>query len=517
METENSSLKKDNYAMQYTQMIKEQGLISEVSTVLKFQDLSVVKRTIRVFANVYRHSLQLLAAGDLDEPTFSKAWPDVQDIGNELIEMLKNSENEGIIIHIVRFLEASVMAEILSDITRYPHIASKMENIINLKIKSVKDLLSLPYVGGSAFIVGIRSLITIACYKSNIRKEVVGLIRNLIAKPPPTLFDHHVRSLNKVLQRNLFRLLRREELPEERERLINMMVKVGVPRHMLSHWVPQSSGQKRSTASDSNCDVDSDNTTNAHKKRKCAITNSNSPPLPGFSQVSLPSQPSVSHGSYALPPGSQSNVCSGSPSAMLPGLNPALPAGTLPALPPGSPPALGSPSALSPGSHAVLPPLPPVLLLGSPPPPGSASAQSHRTIPASPSGTPPPLPPCSPPPPDSSQSLQERSHSVFISDVGNLSWKDSGHPHFDELKVIFSNIRSKKTSKEEIIYDLLENSDVIELVMTCIDKISDDHVEDDLMAKLAEAGDENTMRETLSVLLIKLLPKSIIDAINCDN
>ncbi|CAL4067150.1 unnamed protein product [Meganyctiphanes norvegica] len=420
--------------MEYAQMMKEPGLISGLSVLLKDTDTAVVKRTIRVFANVYRHSLQFLAKGNLDEPTFSKAWPVVHNIGNQLVEMLKNAENEGVIIHIIRFLEASLVAKLLSDISRYPHIASKMGETINVGIKSLKDLLMLPYVGGSTFIVGIRSLITIACYKSNIRKEVVDLIDSLIAKPPPTLFDHHVRSLHKVLQRNLFRLLRREESPDERERLVDMMVKVGVPRRMLSQWAPQSSGRKRSSESDSNSDNDSDSSAQSHKKRKYENKDLRTPPLPGLPPDSLPS----------LPPGSP------------------------PALPPGSPPAL--PPALPPGTQ-------------------------------------PPLPPGSPPPSGSSQRFQ---------DIPDLSWKDSGASHFDQLKMFFSNTRSKKTSTEEIIYEALENPDVVELVMTCIDEVSDAHVEEELLAKLAKAGDENAMKETLSCLLVRLLPKSIIDAIHCD-
>ena len=253
--------------LEYTQMLGEPHLITGLGTLLTDEDPLVVKRTIRVFANVYRHSLNMLATGDLDESTFSNAWPTVSSIAHELIEMLDNSENEGISVHIVRFLEAAVLAHILSDITRYPNVLLKTSPTVSKIVVGLSNLLDTDYVGGSTFIVGIRAMITIACYKEDIRKQVIDLIEKKLAKPAATMFDHHIRSLNKMLQRNLFRLLHREQLHGEKERLIDMLVKVGVKRRLLAGWAPPAQSQrKRSAPSQMSADDIIGRTTPPNKK-----------------------------------------------------------------------------------------------------------------------------------------------------------------------------------------------------------------------------------------------------------
>lgn len=231
--------------MEYATMLSAPDLVSGLCDLLADPDPAVVKRTIRVFANVYRHALQLLATGDLDEATFTGAWPAVRSVADLLTSMLATTENEGVIVHIVRFLEAAIVAHLLSDINRYPELAVQGPKIIDKEIAALIGLVKTPYVGGSVFIVAVRALITVACYKRDLWQPVTDLIQKKIISPPPTLFDHNVRSLKKTLQRNLFRLLRRANTPALRGQLIEMMVSVGVPRRLLSQWAPPQETRKR--------------------------------------------------------------------------------------------------------------------------------------------------------------------------------------------------------------------------------------------------------------------------------
>lgn len=205
-------------------MLGSPDLVSGLRDLLEDSDVAVVKRTLRVFANVYRHALQLLAAGDLDEATFKAAWPAVRGVAEHVLGMLATNENEGITVHLVRFLEAALVAHLLCDVSRFPEVAAHAPKMVAKGVAALTELISTPYVGGSAYLVAVRALITVACYKHDLWASVTCLIERQIASPPPTLFDHNVRSLHKILQRNLFRLLRRADTAALRSQLIEMMV-----------------------------------------------------------------------------------------------------------------------------------------------------------------------------------------------------------------------------------------------------------------------------------------------------
>ncbi|XP_068243208.1 uncharacterized protein [Palaemon carinicauda] len=231
--------------MEYKAMLRKPELLDGLSGLLEDPEPTVVKRIMRVFANVYRHAISSLAAGELEESTFTAAWPAIKGVAEQIISMLEGAENEGVIIHIVRFLEAALISHLVVDLSSFKEFISEGMALVNKGIDCLIKLLTTPYVGGSSFIVATRAVITVACYKPDIREEVVALIEKQIRSPPPTLFDHNVRSLNKILQRNLFRILRRTNSVPVRGRLIEMMVTVGVPRRMLSHWAPPQEGRKR--------------------------------------------------------------------------------------------------------------------------------------------------------------------------------------------------------------------------------------------------------------------------------
>ncbi|MPC66181.1 uncharacterized protein LOC123512535 [Portunus trituberculatus] len=237
--------------MEYAAMLSSPDLVSGLRDLLTDSDVAVVKRTVRVFANVYRHALRLLAAGELDEATFLAAWPAMSGVADHILSMLATAENEGVTVHVVRFLEAALVAHLMSDVSRFPEVAVYGPKMIAKGVAALTDLVSTPYIGGSAFLVAMRALITVACYKPDLWTPVTNLIERQIASPPPTLFDHNVRSLHKTLQRNLFRLLRRADSAALRSQLIEMMVTVGVPRRMLSQWAPPPENRKRPAQSQS--------------------------------------------------------------------------------------------------------------------------------------------------------------------------------------------------------------------------------------------------------------------------
>jgi len=460
-------------------MLSEPQLITGLGTLLQDEDPLVVKRTIRVFANVYRHSLNMLASGELDESTFINAWPIVSSIAHDLIDMLDNSENEGISVHIVRFLEAAVLAHILSDITRYPNVLSKTSPTVSKIVLGLSNLLDTDYVGGSAFIVGIRAMITIACYKEDLRKEVIDLIEKKLAKPAATLFDHHIRSLNKMLQRNLFRLLRREQLQDEKERIIDMLVKVGVKRKLLACWAPlMQSQRKRSAPSQMSAEDIIGRTTPPHKRiRDGDVTPPRSPEYIPTSNSRTASEYIPSQGNSQIAPeyiptkiqkihNSQPNSRSNSPLNSQPTSRP------------------NSPQTYQPTSRVN-------------------SRPNSRSN--SPQNSPPRIP----------------LHSeVYKPDtaVNNLKRDEDIKVNFDLLQQIISNSTNPKKLEEsniEIIAKALEQPQGVVLVLEHMEQLQDIPDEDllnQLLNQLREVGsDENAKKETLAALLVKILPNNVIN------
>lgn len=220
-------------------MIKDPELVLGFQELVTDSDAVVVKRTVKVFTSVYHHTLRLLSLGELDEELLMKSWSSVNGVVDRLLAMVRGCDNEGVLMYILRFLEAAITAHLSYDLTRFPVVFERGREVIKTGLKALKDLVTTPYVGGSSFNVGVRALISIACLRPDLWEPVTDLLKKQVASLPPTLFDHNVRSLNKTLQKNLFRLLRRADKFELKEKLIDMMVSVGVSRKMIAPWAPQ--------------------------------------------------------------------------------------------------------------------------------------------------------------------------------------------------------------------------------------------------------------------------------------
>ncbi|XP_071525623.1 uncharacterized protein [Panulirus ornatus] len=452
--------------MEYAAMLSDPDLVSGLCDLLADPDLAVVKRTIRVFANVYRHALQLLATGDLDETTFLGAWPAVKSVAEKLIHMLANTENEGVIIHIVRFLEASLVAHLLCDVNRYPKIAAQSPRMVTKGVGALKSLVTTPYIGGSAFIVAVKALITVACYKPDLWEPVTTIIEKQIASPPPTLFDHNVRSLHKILQRNLFRLLRRSNTAVLRSKLIEMMVTVGVPRRMLSQWAPPQETRKRSSQLTQSED---------------AITGRNTPPV-----KRLKYENNSGDEGKRTPPRDPREVRDPRESRLR------------------DPREVGSES----GESRV-----------------SAEPRDPRTAqPADPRLSPPyemhtsrsPEPSSKPEtPPASGRSTPE------VKKVVNDSRKSKEiNSNFEFLKSLISSTKNmpapfleRCSEKEKALYERLDHPHVVELVLSCLDSVPDSPPED-LLAKLGHgSGDVDGIREHLTRLLAPHIHADFINSL----
>lgn len=454
--------------MEYAAMLSAPDLVSGLRDLLADPDPRVVKRTVRVFANVYRHALQLLATGELDEATFKGAWPAVKSVAEQLMALLAAGENEGIIIHIIRFLEAALVAHLLSDVSRYPDVAAQSPEMVDQGVAALKGLITTPYVGGSAFIVAIRALITVACYKPDLWQPVTELIEQQIASPPPTLFDHNVRTLHKMLQRNLFRLLRRTESMSLRGRLIEMMVTVGVPRRMLSHWAPPQESRKRPaqvTASED--DITGRNTPPSKRPREDDLADAateDQPTSPSDFRDSREPRESRDPREHRASKESRDPRENREPR---PGRDPRT-------------------------QKAARPPRDPRLALeAQSTPPQEAEQEGARTPPASGRST---------PESKKSEKSDVSSHFEFLKSlITSNSGKNSPAPFAERC-----------SPKERAVYDRLEHPQVVELVLSCLGNVPDSPPEDLVLRLQGLSNDVQGMRERLATLLAPIMPDTIM-------
>ncbi|XP_053626327.2 uncharacterized protein [Cherax quadricarinatus] len=454
--------------MEYAAMLSAPDLVCGLQDLLADPDHVVVKRTIRVFANVYRHALQLLATGDLDEATFNGAWPAVKSVAEQLISMLATSENEGLIVHIVRFLEAALVAHLLSDVSRFPELASQTPKIVSRGVDALKALVTTPYVGGSAFIVAVRALITVACYKRDLWVSVTNLIQKQVASPPPTLFDHNVRSLHKILQRNLFRLLRRADTTALRAQLIDMMVTVGVPRRMLSQWAPPQESRKRSAQVAQSED---------------AITGRNTPPTAKRIKGETESV-NERRGTPPRDPRESRSTRDGR-----------IPRDMCDIRGDSRDPRVGA----------------------DPRDPRTVQRSDPRLSPPhDPRDTPTQDPPSKPnTPPASGRSTPE--DKVIVNHTKKVKEVNS---NFEFLKSLITSTKSKEapsperfSEKERALYERLDHPHVVELVLSCLDSVPDSPPED-LLTKLGHgSGDVDGIREHLTRLLAPHLHTDFINSL----
>lgn len=461
--------------MEYAAMLGSPELVTGLRDLLADSDVAVVKRTVRVFANVYRHALQLLAAGDLDEATFKAAWPAVRGVAEHVLGMLSTSENEGVTVHVVRFLEAALVAHLLCDVSRFPEVAAHTPKMVAKGVAALTGLISTPYVGGSAFLVAVRALITVACYKHDLWTSVTNLIERQIASPPPTLFDHNVRSLHKILQRNLFRLLRRADTPALRSQLIEMMVTVGVPRRMLAQWAPPAEARKRPAQPQSEDAITGRNT--PPNKRPRSDADDEAPAAPRDPREGRPSrdtrEPRDPRINGHLRDPRDPRTASRSDPRLSPPQDPRVaapghdPTPAKPSSRPSSPPTSGSPAPRAEATPAVTAPT----LTGSPPP-----AKRKETI-----------------------------------------------SNFEFLKSLITSKKQASTSfletcseKERALYERLDHPSVVRLVLSCLDSVPDSPPED-LLRKLGRpSGDVTGIREQLTSLLAPHIHTDFISSLNED-
>nr|XP_045624151.1 uncharacterized protein LOC123774066 isoform X2 [Procambarus clarkii] len=505
--------------MEYAAMLSAPDLVSGLRDLLADPDHAVVKRTIRVFANVYRHAFQLLSTGDLDEVTFNGAWPAVKSVAEQLIHMLTTAENEGLIIHIVRFLEAALIAHLLSDVSRFPELATQIPKIVAKGVNALKALVTTPYVGGSAFIVAVRALITVACYKRDLWVPVTNLIEKQIASPPPTLFDHNVRSLHKILQRNLFRLLRRADSTPLRSQLIEMMVTVGVPRRMLSQWAPPQENRKRSAQlAHSEDAITGRNTPPTAKRAKHENVNENRRTPPRDPREARDTREGrIPRDMREVRGESRDPRVSGEPrdprtaQRAVPRLSPPRDPRELhgkdPPSKPNTPPASGRSTP-----EIVNVPTPEETTIVSVPEIVSMLEEKSVSIPEEKIETIPEE--------KIVATIPEKIVSAPEKTVSITKKVKEVNSNFEFLKSLITNTKSKSapsserfSEKERTLYERLDHPHVVELVLSCLDSVPDSPPED-LLTQLGHgSGDVDGIREHLTRLLAPHLHADFINSL----
>ena len=229
--------------MEYASMLSDTGLVSGLKELLSDGDTTVVKRSIRLFTRAYQNCIRLVSTGELDA---KGTWEPANEVVDRLLAMLVDCHHEGLLLHLIRFAEVAVTAHLFHPLTQYVNLCDRGKTVVREGLRSLKNLVGTPYVGGGAFILTVRALISIACLREDLWEPVTELISRYSASPPPTLFDHHVRSLRKTLQRHLFRILRRAQTPSLKSKLIEVMVRVGVPRKDVLPWAPFLNSKPRS-------------------------------------------------------------------------------------------------------------------------------------------------------------------------------------------------------------------------------------------------------------------------------
>ena len=219
-------------------MLKDPELVLGFKELLNDSEPLVVKRTMRVFSLVYHHALRLVGSNSavFGEADLLKVWLELKDVVDTILGMVTNCENEGILIHIIRFLDAAIQAHLSSDLHRYPKVLECGRDVVRKGLKCLKDLVNTPYINGTSFIIATKSLISVACIRKDLHDPVGELLIKLFSSLPPTLFDHNVRSFYKMLQRNLILFLKKIESPSLRGKIVEIAVKSGVHRKMLLQY-----------------------------------------------------------------------------------------------------------------------------------------------------------------------------------------------------------------------------------------------------------------------------------------
>ncbi|KAL7633367.1 UNVERIFIED_CONTAM: hypothetical protein RMT77_016238 [Armadillidium vulgare] len=224
--------------MEYVEMFKDPDIALGFYGIVTITEGGILlKKTIRMLTSAYHHTLCLLSLGEFEEELLMKSWSSVNGTVDKLLETAKVCDDQGVIIHIVRFLEASMTVHLSNDFSKFPVVFETGKDLIKKGMKTLKDLVTTPFIGGSVFNVVVRTLISIASLKSKLREPIIELLKKQIVSLPPTLYDHHIISLYKTIQKNLFCILRTKDKVEFRRKLSKMENKIAISRKNISPWL----------------------------------------------------------------------------------------------------------------------------------------------------------------------------------------------------------------------------------------------------------------------------------------
>lgn len=220
-------------------MLSEPGMVAGIVELIDESDPDAAKKAIRVFTNIYRHSLGQLCVGNLDPSAYEERYPELSASFRRIMNVLKTAENEGVAVQLIRCLESGAESYMRANLTQFPRVFSLTSCVLQQIFDALVEYINTPYVGGVAFRVAIKPLFSIGCYRRDLRPMIIQLTSKFLDHPPPNLFEHGIRSYRKVLQRNIFRFLITEKVDKKRMNLINLLIRVGIPRFRLEYLIPK--------------------------------------------------------------------------------------------------------------------------------------------------------------------------------------------------------------------------------------------------------------------------------------
>ncbi|KAL7637498.1 UNVERIFIED_CONTAM: hypothetical protein RMT77_012226 [Armadillidium vulgare] len=200
---------------------------------------NILKKTIRCFTRVYHHTLRLLSLGKLEEEKVMKSWTSVIEVVDRLLAMVRVCDNKGVVVYIIHFLEAAITAHLSFDLTSFPAVYKSGRKVIKIGFQTLKELVSTPFVGGSAFNFAFRTLISIACHRPKQKEPIKKILREKIEFLPRTLYHHNVESLYKTLDKGMFYILHRKEKLEHLGRLTDTTEKITVSAKNIAPYAHQ--------------------------------------------------------------------------------------------------------------------------------------------------------------------------------------------------------------------------------------------------------------------------------------
>ena len=215
--------------MEFLLVLHDASILRSLPELLDNESPKVVKRTLRVITNVYKYSLQFISEGKLNPAEYEHCHPDFVVIFGKLSKMLDSSTNTGITVHLVNLFTVSSLQRVTCDLSKYSTIEQLTKPIYKLSVACLLRCVQSKATSGQALGVAVKGLISIAIRQANLRARVLSIVRGIVYCPPTNLHKHNIRSIHKIVYKNLNLLLAKCN-KDDGKKVSNMITHVYVPR-----------------------------------------------------------------------------------------------------------------------------------------------------------------------------------------------------------------------------------------------------------------------------------------------